>query len=192
MKKVLLILLTFLLVAGFDFTTDQTANFPWEDTGEITALESASPSVTQREYSAFVAQATQSVIFTLSPYRWNTIGFRFAVDGEGAAADDGNAYTMDFYASKGEDNFTPFATFSVTGGQQTAPATTASSTLDMVFADTINSMASETWITDITSVDDTGRDNIASIWFNLNGFDTIAVVPTNASATVCNIYTTGY
>ena len=150
----------------------RTDNFKWEDMGE-TSTAYTTPAVDERDYTNFVTNHPNAVVVDLNKSKWNSYGFRFVTD------DDGDAWVVDVFASKGEDYFTRVMTLSLTGGTQVGPATTTDA--DAVFVDTITK-SNENWRRLLDVVDGGGGDRIASIWFDGMGFDTWAFVATTAEA----------
>ncbi len=188
MKKILIgcLIVCAVLVAGatkYNGLTLKTDSFSWETAGEVTTAEAASPAVNERDYTNMVANHTNSQIFTLFPYRYNIIGLRFVVD------DAADSTVFDIFASKGQDFFTRIATLTITGGAQVGPATSTETTSG-VFCDTI-AITNEQWITALTVVDGAAADRIASVWFDMHGFDTWAFIPTTVGDTTA-IYFTGH
>jgi hypothetical protein len=162
---------------------DKTKAFVWETIGEVTTAEAASPAVDERDYTNMVANHTNSVFITFDPLRWNSMGLRFVVD------DDGDDTVFDIFATKGQsDYFTRIVTLTLKGGTQVGPAT--STDASTVFCDTITK-TNEFWPKTITVTDGAGNDRIASVWFDMIGFDTWAFIPTTVDDTTV-IQATGF
>lgn len=150
----------------------ETNYFPWQDLGD-TATAYTSPAVDERDYANLVANHPDAVVLTLDSVRWNAMGLRFVTD------DAADAWVVDVFASKGQDYFTRMATLTLTGGAQVGPAT--STDASAVFVDTI-AVTNNFWPSVLTPVDNAGADRIASLWFDMDGFDTWAFVATTAQA----------
>jgi len=162
----------------------ETPSYSWESLGETSTEYATSPTVSQRDYTGFAAAFPGAVIYTSDPYRWNAMNLRFVTD------DAADAWDVDVFASKGEDYFTRIATLALTGGAQVGPATATST--PAVFVDTIG-VTNENWITTFKQVDVAGGDRIASLRFDMCGFDTFAFVATSvATNKTLLIQGTGY
>ena len=159
-----------------------TEDFTWSTIGETTTAYT-SPAVNERDYANLVANHSDAIVFTLDPYRWNSIGLRFIVD------DDGDDTVFDVFASKGKlDHFTRMATLTLKGGTQVGPDTSTGSSA--VFCDTI-AVSNSFWISAITVVDGGAADRMATIWWDMNGFNTWALVGTTVDDTTL-VQATGY
>lgn len=173
--KLVVVLVAILLMGATSVNVLRTDDFGWETAGETTTAYT-SPAVDERDYTNFTTNHSDAVVFTLKPYRWNAIGVRFIVD------DDGDDTVFDVFATKGiNDHFTQIATLTIKGGTQVGPPTSTATTSG-VFADTITVTNGE-WITTITTVDNAGGDTIATIWWDMNGFNTWGFVGTTVDDT---------
>ena len=149
----------------------RTDAFTWVSLGE-TSTAYTTPAVDERDYANMKANHPDAVIYTQDPYRWNGVAFRFITDA------DADAYTVDVFASKGEeDSFTKIVTLALTGGKQVGPDATG------VFVDTVVASDAQ-WKVDIKVIDGGGADRISSIWTDALGFDTFAFVATAVSTTL--------
>lgn len=191
MKKLALVLMVavVVLVIGATEQVLRTDRFIWQTRGEAAGSDGTtaytSPAVNERDYDNLVANHANALTFTVTPYRWNAVGFRFVVD------DDGDAWVADVFVSKGQDFFTRIVTLTITGGTQIGPPT-STDTASGVFCDTI-AASNEFWITEMNIVDGGGTDRIATIWFDLAGFDTISFIPTTIENNeVLLVQNTGY
>ncbi len=175
MKKSLIVIVVAVLFIMGATNVLRTDDFGWETAGETTTAYTT-PAVDERDYANLVANHSDAVVFTLKPYRWNIMGMRFVVD------DDGDDTVFDVFATKGiTDHFTQIATLTIKGGTQVGPPTSTETTSG-VFADTITVTNSE-WITTIITVDNAGGDTIATIWWDMNGFNTWGFVGTTVDDT---------
>jgi hypothetical protein len=152
----------------------RTDSFGWETLGETTTAYTT-PAVTERDYTNLAANHTDAIIKTITPYRYNNIGLRFIVD------DDGDDTVFDLFASKGQDYFNRVCTITLKGGTVSGPGTSTDSSA-AVFCDTLT-LTNSNWITAITAVDGGGADRQSTVWLDLNGYDTLALVGTTVDDT---------
>ena len=180
-KKVLVfLLLTAMVFALGNVLT--TKDYTWSPVGETTTAYTT-PAVNERDYTNLTANHTDAVVFTLTPYRWNVIGLRFIVD------DDGDDTVFDVFASKGiTDHFTRIATLTIKGGTQVGPDTSTDSSA--VFCDTIT-VTNSFWVSTITVVDGGGADRMSTIYWDMAGYNTWALVGTTVDDTTL-VQATGY
>ncbi len=160
----------------------RTDNFGWETVGETTTAYTT-PGVTERDYTNLVANHTDAIVFTLEPFRWNTMGLRIVVD------DDGDDTVFDVFASKGQDYFQKVCTLTCKGGTQTGPATSTETTSG-VFCDTIT-VSAEQWITSLVFVQEASTNELGTVWIDLKGYDTWALIGTTVDDTTL-VQATGY
>lgn len=149
----------------------RTPTYPWDTLGE-TSTAYTTPAVNERDYTNFVTNHPDAVVYHHAVERWNAMQLRFVTD------DDADAWAVDVFASRGEDYFTKICTLTLTGGTQVGPAT--STDVSAVFVDTIVP-SDVTWLT-VPYTIDSGTDRIASYWFDMCGFDTFAFVATTAES----------
>ncbi len=173
MKKLVLAAMVVIVffVMGNALRTDNTT---WVTLGECTGAALTTPAVGERDYANMVANHSTAVIWTATrPYSVNNIGLRFVVD------DDADAWVVDVFATRGKgDYFTRIATLTLTGGTQIGPPTTTDTTSG-VFCDTI-AITNSNWITAITLVDNAAGNQMSTVWFDMNGYDTLAFIHTTA------------
>ena len=151
----------------------RTDNYGWERGGETTTAYT-SPAVNERDYANLIANHSDAIVFTLEPYRWNSITVRFIVD------DDADDTVFDVFASKGQDYFTRICTLTLVGGTASAPSTSTGSAA--VFVDTIT-ITNEVWATDIKEVDAGGADRQSTVTWDMRGYDTYAFIGTTVDDT---------
>ena len=177
------ILLALVLIVGFTPYALKTDNFGWEvsdlstktNRGETTTAYTT-PAVTERDYANLIANHADAVIFTLNPYRYNTIGCRFIVDDE----DDDTVFDV-FATKKKTDHFTRIATLTIKGGTVSGPDTSTNAGAS-VFCDTIT-VTNEFWITSLKVVDGGATDRMSTIWWDMHGYDTWAFIGTTVDDT---------
>jgi hypothetical protein len=180
MKKLIIgILVGFvLLFMGFTIYHGdalRTDAYPWETIGESSTAYTT-PAVNERDYTNLVANHSDAVVYEMTTFRYNNVGFRFSLDDNPVGAD----VVFDVFASKGQDYFTRICTLTLKAGLQVGPSVTGDTG---VFADTL-AVSNPNWPTAITAVDGAGGDRISSVWFDTNGFDTYAFVGTTVDETI--------
>ena len=176
------IVLAVILVAGFTPYALKTDNFGWEvsdlstktNRGETTTAYTT-PAVTERDYDNLIANHADAVVFTLDPFRYNVITCRFIVD------DDGDDTVFDVFASKGQDYFIHAMTLTLKGSTVSGPDTSTNPGAS-VFCDTITPTITSGWWSTVTVVSG-GADTQAQVSWDLQGFDTWALIGTTVDDT---------